>query len=389
MGGARPVPEEEMQRTREALDRHGWNQTAASVDLDISRSALQNRIRHLARQGIAPGHWNSGVAYGYHMGKVTVQRNGATGEVERLWERQHPDAERLEQIFAGIEERAERVQPIPEIPIPKAFGSEQLLNQVSIFDGHLGALAWDTETGGGNWDLSIAREAMLTGTAWLLENLPRSRDVLIVIGGDYTETDGYAPLTPTSKHVLDVDSRYPRIFDTAEYVIEAAVTQALRLYRNVTLKLLPGNHDPQTIFALRRVFLRVFAENPRVTVDPCIRQYWAMLFGKTMICANHGDKVRLQDLPGIFAADFAPLWGQASYRIVHTGHWHHEKTFQQVGREFPGMLVYQHPTLANRNAWASGKGLIAARQMVGHSYHSGGALVTQLHHNPELMELAA
>jgi hypothetical protein len=53
------------------------------------------------------------------------------------------------------------------------------------------------------------------------------------------------------------------------------------------------------------------------------------------------------------------------------------------------MMMYQHPTIERRNAWAADKGLIAARQLVGHSYHRGGALVTQLHFNPNLLGLAA
>lgn len=346
--------------------------------------AVRAKVEREALLGHAPGHFDSGTAPGYLMGKVTVQRN-ASGDVERTWERQSPE-DQSQAILEAIDERAERIEPLPPVAIPETFGPDKLLNQVSIFDGHLGALAWHHETGGGNWDLDIARDALITGAGWLLENLPSARDVIVMVGGDYTETDGYAPLTPANKHLLDVDSRYPKIFEVAEHVIEATISRALTIYRHVYLVIMPGNHDPQTAFALRRVFMRVFADNPRVTVDPSIRCYWAMLHGKSMICAHHGDKAKLASLPGIFAADFAPMWGQATWRICHTGHWHHEKLFHQTGDERQGMTVYQHPTMAARNAWAAGKGLIAARQLVGHSYHEGGGLVTQLHHRPELLE---
>ena len=46
---------------------------------------------------------------------------------------------------------------------------------------------------------------------------------------------------------------------------------------------------------------------------------WAHLHGKMMIASHHGDKAKLSELPGIFAADFAELWGKAVYRVCHEG----------------------------------------------------------------------
>lgn len=356
-------------------------------DMGVHRT-LPDKVRrrvleYAARQGYAPGHFSDGVAPGYLMGKVTVQR-GPSGEVERTWERQSPEQDAFAAIEEAIERRAERITPLPEIAAPESFGQESLLNQVSIFDGHIGAHAWGRETGSGNWDLKIARHHLITSACWLLDNLPAAQDCLVLIGGDFTEVDGYKPLTPEHGHLLDADGRYPLIFEVAEEVIEATVCHALKRYRNVTLSIRPGNHDKQTAFSLRRVFMRVFRDNPRVTVDDGLRDYWAMEFGKTMIACHHGDKAKLEALPGIFAADFAPMWGRTTFRVCHSGHWHHEKSLVSRGMERTGMHLYQHPTMERRNAWASGKGLIAARQLAGHSYHIGGGLVTQLHFNPDL-----
>lgn len=369
-----------------AIKLHG-NTRNAERSMGLSKDIIARSMRRLlikaARQGIAPGHFNYGVAPGYHMGKVTVQRHG-DGQVERVWERQHPDAQQHAKLLEALDARIERITPLPEVAPPASFGSDKLLSQISIFDGHIGALAWHEETGSGNWDLNIARERLLAGASWLIDSLPPAQDCLLLIGGDYTEIDGYKNLTPEHGNLLDAAGRYPRIFDVAEEMIESAVCHALRRHRIVHLVIKAGNHDKQTAFALRRVFLRAFKDNPRVKVDPSLNEYWAMLFGKTMIACQHGDKVKMEELPGIFAADMAEKWGQSTYRVCHTGHWHHERTVIQTGRELRGMTIYQHPTLENRNAWAAGKGLIAARQLVGHSYHSGGALVTQLHFNPDV-----
>lgn len=379
--------------TLELVRKHGSVARAAEVS-GINRKSLQykfgkarDRLPEIAaRYGFAPGHFESGVAPGYLMGKVTVTRN-KNGEVDRTWERMHPDATAIKAIEDAIDRRIERIKPLPQIKPPKTFGPESMFNQVSIFDGHIGAHAWGRETGSGNWDLKIARQHLTIAACWLLDNLPAAQDCLIMIGGDFTEIDGYKPLTPEHGHLLDADGRYPLVFEVAEEVIEATITHALRRYRRVHVTIRPGNHDKQTAFSLRRVFMRVFRDNPRVEIDESLREYWAMEFGKTMICCHHGDKARLPDLPGIFAADFAPMWGRTTYRVCHSGHWHHEKTLISRGTEMTGMTMYQHPTMERANAWAAGKGLIAARQLVGHSYHAGGALVTQLHFNPDLHDM--
>lgn len=373
-------------RFLKAVNEHGGMRAAATA-LDINHTNIVGAIGRLraraAREGFAPGHFEHGVAAGFRMGKVTVQR-GASGEIERTWERQSPDSVREEEIIAALGHRVELIQPLQPVALPASLGATNMLNQVTIADGHVGAMAWHPETGSGNWDLSIAREMLLAGACWLMDALPPAQDLLLVVLGDFLDSDGYAPLTPASKHLLDVDGRFPKIADVGMDVIEAAVLHGLKRYRTVRLVIKPGNHDPLSAWWMRKLFMRVFQNEPRVIVDPSIRPYWAMLFGKTMITTHHGDKASLNELPGIFAADFAEQWGQATYRVCHTGHLHHKHFIIHSGKELRGMMVMQHPTLSARNAWAADKGLAAARELLGHTYHSAGAMVTTLHYTPEL-----
>lgn len=383
------IPDELLKEAVAAYQRNNFNQTDTARELGMSRGGLQNRLRVAALKGYAPGHWNNGVAPHYHMGKVTVQRNGMTGEVERTWERQHPDRDRLEAINAAIDNKIAGVTPRAPVPAPASLGPSHLLNQVTIADGHVGALAWNPETGSGNWDLDIAHDTILAGACWLMDNLPDASELLLMVLGDFTDTDGYLPLTPASKNVLDVDGRFPKIADVAIAIIEEAIAHALTRYGRVRLVIKPGNHDPLSAHWMRKLFVRIFAAEPRVIVEESLRPYWAHLHGKMMIASHHGDKAKLSELPGIFAADFAELWGKAVYRVCHTGHMHHKHFVVHSGKEARGMMVYQHPTVAARNAWAAEKGLSAARELVGHSYHSAGAMLSTLHFNPELMGKAA
>ena len=85
----------------------------ASVD-----SAIRTARKHAASQGYAPGHFDSGVAPGFKMGKVTIQR-GPSG-VERVWERQSPDAaqlrESLEEFCRFLTEDARGLSPLVAPP---------------------------------------------------------------------------------------------------------------------------------------------------------------------------------------------------------------------------------------------------------------------------------
>lgn len=409
-----------------AYMEHGSGGKAAAVlgvDKSLVHATLKAVKKKAAQQGYAPGHWDSGTAPGYHMGKVTVQR-GPEG-VERNWERQLPDgdapipeipeghllgritvqrggsgiertweqynpadASRVDEVLTLLDRRVEGIAPLAPVALPDTLGPAQMLNQVTIADGHVGAHAWHAETGSGNWDLRIARETLLNGACWLMDALPPAQDLLLMVLGDFLDSDGYAPLTPASKHLLDVDGRFPKIADVGADVIEAAVLHGLKRYRNVRLVIKPGNHDPLSAWWMRKLFSRIFQDEPRVLVEQSIRPYWGMLFGKTMISSHHGDKVGLNELPGVFAADFAEMWGQATYRVCHTGHLHHKHFIIHQGKELRGMMVLQHPTLAARNAWAADKGLAAARELLGHSYHVNGAMVTTLHFTEELARAA-
>ena len=103
----------------DAIEQYG-SATAANKALGLSTDVVTKSMRrlraHAAQQGYAPGHFEHGVAPGYAMGKVTVQR-GPDGLVERTWERQSPDRQNLlEALEAAVDAMAGRI--VPAAPIP-------------------------------------------------------------------------------------------------------------------------------------------------------------------------------------------------------------------------------------------------------------------------------
>ena len=323
---------------------------------------------------------------GFAYKRVSSLRKG-DGSLIQEWHIQQPEiVKQWNEIEEAIDNRVARVEPRLPTLRPTVTGPADYLNQVTIADGHVGAMAWGVETGSANWDLGIAQETLLAGACWLMDNLPPAEDLLLIILGDFLDSDGFRPETPASKHLLDVDGRFPKIADVGCQVIENAVNHGLTKYRTVRVVIKPGNHDPLSAYWMRKLISRVFKNEPRVEVEQSIRPYWAMLFGKCMISTHHGDKASLNDLPGIFAADFAVLWGQATYRICHTGHLHHKDIRVNTGKDLRGMTVYQHPTLSSRNAWAAERGYPGDRELLGHNYHRAGRMTTTLHFDPMLLE---
>ena len=135
-------------RAAEAVREHGSVRKAAEA-LGLGKStvgeAADRYHKEAARHGHAPGHFNDGVAPGYRMGKVTVQR-GPNG-VERVWERQSPDAEaqaeRLLAIKAALLEGLEPLKPLA----PPAHTDDDLLTVYPQGDPHAGLYSWKDETG--------------------------------------------------------------------------------------------------------------------------------------------------------------------------------------------------------------------------------------------------
>lgn len=360
---------------------------AAAESLGVHHSVVARSINRMkiraARAGKAPGHWDDGVAPGYSMGKVTVQR-GPDG-VERVWERQHPEALALDSILEAIQDRAEGLPPLPpeEQPAPPEVDSD-LCTTYFISDLHLGMLAWGKE-GGSPWDLRIAVDVLVNAIVSLAESSPPSEIAILSLLGDFVHWDGVYAVTPTSKNVLDSDIRYPKLQYAALEVVEKVVKLLLRKHKRVRLVESEGNHDLASASWIRIAMSRIFADWENVEVDllPC--PYTAYLHGEIMLGFHHGHRKRGKRLPGIFASEprFREMWGKAKYTYIHTGHLHSSELLQD---ENGGAVVERHPTLAARDSFATGLGAVSVRAARAITYHKTRGEVYRVTTYPEFEE---
>jgi len=375
---AQPLSEDVLRETVEALQQYG-TETEAAAALGMPRSTFQARVRAAAARGFAPGHFESGVAPGYAMGKVTIQR-GPTGNVERTWERQSPDREAMRAAMLEVVEALKEDLPKAEAITAPGLVNADLCNLYTFTDYHLGMYAWHNE-GGADWDLAIAERVLLGAMRAMVEQSPAAHAAVINIQGDFLHTDGKLPLTPASKNILDADSRYPKIRRSAIRLIRELVRMSLERHNDVHLIIAEGNHDEEGAGWLSDLFAVHYEDEPRLRVNDSDLPFYVFQWGETMLGVHHGHKVKNEQLPLLFAAQFPETWGATRRREIHCGHRHHRDE-----KEYNGVTVVQHPTLAARDAYAARGGWIADRAAQAITYHKRFGQVGRVMVCPEMIE---
>lgn len=370
----------------EAIEKHGSMRKAA-LALGVVKNSVQGSIIRLKRvaalKGYSPEHdMTRTVPDGYIVKGVSTYYD-KDGKASGQWVKSQADAERqaeLRQIaFAAMAEELPRLKPIKA----PAATIDALCNLVVFTDYHVGQLSWHKE-GGADWDLKIAESMLLNSFIHMVESAPKASACVLCLQGDFLHTDGLLPLTPGHKNVLDADGRFSKIVATAIRVIRHLITHALAKHDTLHLIICEGNHDEASSMWLRQMFAAMYENEPRMTVNDSELPYYVHQHGEVMLGFHHGHKINNEQLPMLFAAQYPKMWGATTKRYAHCGHRHHVDE-----KEYSGMSVAQHPTLAARDAHASRGGWISDRAANVVTYHKRFGKVGQTVVCPEMFERAA
>lgn len=350
---------------------------------DTISSSIRRLKAFAARKGCAPGHFESGTAPGFALGKVTIQR-AADGTVERTWERQSPTNEQaldaLREAVAGILEPS--FACLPAVLAPQVCDAD-LLTVIPMGDPHFGLLTWAEETGE-NFDLSIAERLTFDAVDRLATSGPNSETALLLNLGDYFHADNGTNRTPRSAAPLDVDGRFPKIARVGIRAMVRCIRRLLEKHRTVIVRNNRGNHDPHQADMLTLALEGWFHDEPRVTIEASPSSFYYHRFGNVLIGSTHGDGAKLNDLPLIMATDAPEDWAAAKFRVWHCGHFHHDQM-----KEHPGCTVETHRTLAAGDAWHRHSGYRAGRDMKAVVYHRTHGEVTRVRCSITHLEAAA
>src|SRR5262249_23165961 len=218
----------------------------------------------------------------------------------------------------------------------------------------------------------------------MIESAPPAKVGIVNNQGDFLHFDSLQPMTPTNHHILDADSRFQKMIEVGVRIIRRVIAYALLKHEKVIVLMNEGNHDPAASAWLRVMLAEVYRDEPRVTVEKSPLPYVTYQHGKTMLCFHHGHLSKNANLPGIFAARFPKMWGDTEKRYVHVGHRHHVEE-----KEYPGIKVIQHPTIAAADAYAARGGWLSERQATSMTYHSEYGEIARGIFVPEMMGYAS
>jgi hypothetical protein len=369
--------------TLEAIERLG-SARAASIELGMNvggaSEALQAVKKKAAKVGYAPEHdFTRPVPEGYVAKGVSTYYN-AEGKPSGQWVKASLSHQALvDAMREAVEGFKGDIEPASPIVAPAA-SEEHLCNLYTFTDYHLGMLAWHKE-GGSDWNVSIAEKTIVAALTQMINQSPKAHTAVLNIQGDFLHTDGKTPVTPASKHVLDADSRFPKIRKSAIRVIRSLVAMSLLRHEAVHLIIAEGNHDEESSGWLSDLFSVHYEEESRITVSDSVLPFYVFEWGATMLGVHHGHKVKNESLPLLFAAQFPQEWGRTTRREIHCGHRHHRDE-----KEYNGVTVVQHPTLAARDAYAARGGWIADRAAWAITYHKKYGAVGRVMITTEMLE---
>ena len=349
----------------EAVKEHG-SQSAAARALGVHKNAVWEALdtykKAAARRGIAPGHFNDGTAPGFVMGKVTIQRG--PGGVERVWERQSPDAEaqaeRLQAIKAGL---LDGLQPVAPLSAPD-YTDDDLLTVYPQGDPHAGLYAWKDETGQG-FDLLEFERITKAAIDRLVASAAPSTHALYIDLGDSLHADNNASRTKSGHH-LDTHGRHAEVVRAVIRCKRHHVARMLEKHRQITVRINPGNHDGITALMLAEMMAMIYEGEPRVTVSTSPNPYWFHGFGANLIGTTHGDGAKGANLPLLMAVDAPAMWLASEHgsRVWFVGHVHHKDV-----KDHPGVTVEYCRTLAAPDIWSHASGYRSKRSMEAVTFH--------------------
>lgn len=281
------------------------------------------------------------------------------------WRQYSPEvADAFESARAAVVAHvAEYVRPAEGVAPPTVTCAD-LLAAYTLGDPHVGLLAWWKEVGR-SFDLKIGEAELVECFRQLVARAPAARRAIVTNVGDFWHAQDDNQRTPRGGNKLDVDGRSGKVGQVGLRIMRTIVDEALLKHEHVTIRNVPGNHDPASAFWLPEVMRATYANEPRVTVEDAFNPYQFDQFGNVLLGWCHGDGAKLEALGEIMAADApAEMWSGTTHRYWNTGHVHHWSQ-----KELRSCFVDTHRTLAGRDAWHHHAGYRSKQALKVNVYH--------------------
>ena len=334
---------------------------AASRALETNRNNIRQAVERVrlraAKMGYAPEAHMVRPTTAPFVVKGTSTLYGEDGAPKLQWVKTNLDREaQLEIMKEAVAALGEDVKPAKPIPPPPDV-SEAHMAVIPWGDPHVGLYVWQEECGE-NFDLDIAEQDLCNAVDYLVERSPACKRGLLVNLGDFFHYTNMMGSTERSGHILDRDSRTPKMIRVGVRILRRCIERMREKYEVVELINAPGNHDEVFAHFLNIMFHNLYENEPRVVIHdkPTTRHY--VEHGKCLIGVVHGHQTKDRDLPGIMATEQPEAWGRTKHRVFFRGHHHHDNRV-----EYNGAVVEMVRTLAAGDSYSVGGGYLSGRDM--------------------------
>lgn len=308
----------------------------------------------------------------------------AEGRIIQAWHKTSADAQaQLAAMRAAVEAFKEEL-PRAEPTAAPSYTNADLLVQYTITDSHLGALAWNEETGGGDYDLAIGERLIIDWFAAAIAASPSARRAVFAQLGDFLHYDSFKSITPEHGHLLDGDTRYPKMVRAAIRIVRTVIRMLLEKHERVDVIMSDANHDPSGEVWLREMLAAFYDHEPRIKVDTNPGTYSMVEHGDVTLFYHHGHRRGTGNVDSVFVGKFREAYGRTRFSYAHVGHKHADEL-----KSTNLMKVEQHETLAAPDAYAANGGWLSGRSAKAIYYHAKFGYVGRTVMTPEMVAGAA
>jgi len=311
---------------------------------------------------------------------ATADENGepTVTELHRVFVRLKPKAgpttrEVIESMIAAAKRDIRR--PVAR---PKKTKATDLWQVVIVADVHFGKYAWSGTTGGGNYDLEIAKRMIGDASGELLDvgdtMKPARRTIAFI--GDLFHYDNPRGQT-TSGTQLERDGRIQKMIEVGcDSLLGIVEKSAATVPTDVVV--VNGNHDETLTWTFQRILQERFRGGAvKVKPDFTGRQY--LTHGGNLLGFAHGNRAKRR-LPQVMALEAAAQWAKCQYREWHTGHFHSQAAeWSRPIETIDGVLVRVAPAICPPDDWHAENGFIGSRQAMETFFYAKAGGLTSMH----------
>jgi len=344
----------------DAVNELGSHRKAAKK-LGVSPGTIDQAINSVKKKaalsGYSPEHDMTRTVPSPFVVKGISTYYNAEGKPSGQWVKSQVDAEKREEaIREFMQTMAADIKGLAPITPAPVLSNDDLLAVYPMGDPHFGLYSW-WEEAGDDFDIKIAEDLTCGAIDRLVNSAPPAKTALLLNLGDMFHADNQQNVSK-SGHQLDVDGRWAKVQQIGLRAMLHCIKRLLEKHEKVIFRINKGNHDGHSSYALALMVSCYFDKEPRVEVDLSPAVSWYYQFGKVLVGSTHGDTIKGADMVAIMAADKPKAWGETEYRYWYVGHVHHQDT-----KEYRGGVVEYFRTLAARDAWHTGQGYRAGRDM--------------------------